>query len=223
MRTGRFLLSCMALLCTLVLNAQEGEVMLNLRTGHNAAFDNFTAISIEAGYSLEKHFSICGGVQYNTIGKTSAEVVPSYFHNLDWGVLSAELLLHCSNMHQTGNFATGAGLALKTKWIRCRAGYYFRTFGNRAYRINEPFNIYYSMGVNCLPDLQKWDLSVCMTNCEIFELERHYQPSFIVQGWYYPSEQVGITLGVNCKPAGMFHLSADYYQLYAKAGVCYRW
>ena len=203
--------------------AQDGEVWLGLRTGHNTVSGSFAAISIETDYRLEKHFSIEGGAQYNTIGKTSVEARPAYFQDMGWGVISAEALLHYTNMLSINNFCGGAGVDISARWVFGKLGYYYRIYGGDGGRIKEPFNIFYRFGINCLPDIKDWDLKLIATNCESFELERHYQPSFIVQGWYYPKDFLGITLGVNYKPAGTFHLSSDYYQLYAKAGICYRW
>ena len=213
----------MFLCCVLHLNGQSGNVMTEIRAGHNTVYGGFASISLDASYDLKQHMSISGGIQYNTIGKFSTEVRPAYFHALDWGKISAEAMLHYSNVHTINNFAVGAGIALSSRWIYCKAGYYFRAFGSRAGFINEPFNIFYKFSVNCLPMISRWDLQLYLTNCETFELERHYQPSFVAQCWYYPTGKIGLTLGASYKPAGMFHLSSDYYQIYTKAGVCYRW
>lgn len=205
------------------LKAQEGGAVAEIQAGHNTVHGGFAAVSLEAHHDFKPGISIGGGIQYNTIGKVAAEICPSYFHDLPWGRISTEILLHYANISSVNTLAAGAGIALSSRWIHCRAGYYFRTFGGEKSWIDEPFNIYYRFAVNCLPMLDRWDLQVYMTNCETFELERHYQPSFAVQGWYYPTDRLGVTLGLNCKPAGMFHLSADYYQTYIKAGICYRW
>ena len=69
----------------------------------------------------------------------------------------------------------------------------------------------------------KWDLFLSITNNELFELERHFQPSFIAECFYYPTQKIGVPFGLGCKPAGMFNMSADYYQSYLKTGLCYRW
>jgi hypothetical protein len=172
---------------------------------------------------LENHFAISGGVQYSTIGRTALEARPSYFKSVKWGQISAEALLHYTYMYSLNNFAAGVGIKLETKWIDAKLGYYYRLYGSAGNIITEPFNLYYKGTIHCLPMFEKWDLDLTLTNCETFELERHYQPSFIVQGWYYPKKFLGITLGANYKPSGMFHLSSDYYQFYTKLGVCYRW
>lgn len=209
--------------CCTGLSAQSGKVQVEARAGHNTVFGGFVAPSIEAEYSLQDYFAISGGVQYNSIGKTAIEARPSYFHDLKWGRISAEALLHYSYMSALNNHAAGAGIGLKSKWIDAKLGYYYRLYGANGYKITEPFNLYYHGTVHCLAIAQKWDLDLTITNCETFEVERHYQPSFIVQGWYYPKEFLGITLGATYKPSGIFHISTDYYQFYTKAGICYRW
>jgi hypothetical protein len=71
--------------------------------------------------------------------------------------------------------------------------------------------------------METWGLELIITNNERFELERHYQPSFIAQGSYELNDSLGLRMGIGCKPAGMFHLSADYYQSFLNLGVFYRW
>ena len=102
-------------------------------------------------------------------------------------------------------------------------GYYSRAMMQGGDTINEQFNIYYELGIRCLPKLEKGDLNVIFTNSRIFELERHYQPSFAVEGWWYPTDKWGLQVGVNYKPAGMFNISSDFYQVYGNVGVCYKW
>ncbi len=214
-----FHIICLVLLCTLPAKAQEGKVILGLRAGHNAVAGGFAAASLEADYYLKKHFSVTGGLQYNSIGKCAAEIRPAYFHDMAWGRISAELLMHYTHSSGLDNMSAGAGLGVSTRWISAKAGYYYRTYEG----ICEPFNLYYALTVNCLPMIEKWDLLLMITNSEIFELERHYQPSFIMHGWYYPTDNIGITVGAGLKLAGMFNLAAGYHQFHTKAGICYRW
>lgn len=205
------------------LSAQSGKVQVEARTGHNTVFGGFVAPSVEAEYSLNDCFAISGGIQYNTIGRTGVDIRPSYFHSFKWGQISADVLAQYTYMCSLNDFAAGAGIGIKTKWIDAKVGYHYRLYGVAGSKITEPANLYYLGTIHCLAILEKWDLDLTLTNCETFELERHYQPSFIAQGWYYPKEYLGITLGANYKPTGMFHFSSDYYQFYTKVGVCYRW
>ena len=96
-------------------------------------------------------------------------------------------------------------------------------YGHVGESIKEPFNLYYELLINLLTMVEAWDLQLAITNSEIFELERHYQPTFLAQCRYDLNERLGLSMGIGCKPAGMFHLSADYYQSFLNLGVCYKW
>lgn len=206
-----------------VLKAQNTETTLGIRTGHNASFGGFAAVSAEARHILDQRFIVHGGVQYNTIGRTAAEARPSYFHDFSWGRVSAEAIISYTRFTSVNSLAAGAGVGISGKWLSGRLGYYYHTYGGKGGQINEPFNIYYEFAASLLPMIAEWDLKLAVTNSEIFELDRHYQPTFIALCSYYPRQNIGIHMGIGCKPSGMFHLSADYYESYLKLGVCYRW
>ena len=88
--------------------------------------------------------------------------------------------------------------------------------------IKEPFNIYYELRGYLLSAVEDWDLDLVVTHSEIFELARHYQPSFIAECRHYPLPELGIIFGLGYKPSGMFNMSADYYQTFLNLGICYR-
>lgn len=222
---GHLIIYTLTLLFTGIvqLKAQDNEVMLGLRTGHSNLSGGFAAVSAEARGIISEKFIIHGGAQYNTIGKVAVEARPSYFHDFDWGRVSAELLLSYTNFASINSFAAGAGAGISSNWIYARLGYYCHVYGGRGGQITEPFNIFYEFGVSILPMIEKWDLKLLVTNNEIFELDRHYQPTFSAVCSYFPRHDLGIKMGIGCKPSGMFHLSADYYESYLKVGICYRW
>ena len=60
--------------CSIAMNAQNNEVMLNLRTGHNASFGGFAAASLEASNTISNSFKINSGIQYSSINKTAIEI-----------------------------------------------------------------------------------------------------------------------------------------------------
>lgn len=209
--------------CTIALNAQNNEVTLGLRTGHNASFGGFAAASLEASNTISNSFKLTSGIQYSSISKTAIEARPAYYTDMSWGKLSAEALLAYTNISSVNNMAAGAGLQIESKWIAARLGYYYRLYGGKEGWIKEPFNLYYELSAHLIPSIENWDLNLIVTNCETFELDRHYQPSFIAQCNYYTKANVGINMSLGCKPSGIFHISADYYQAFLKLGVSYRW
>lgn len=209
--------------CPLTIEAQDDVVTMGLRAGHNAVFGGFAAFSLETQQTFCKDFSLCGGLQYNTIGKTSLDVRPSYQKTYEWGKLSAEALLTFTNLSSINNFSAGCGVDLDFKSVSAKLGYYYRMYYCDGDMINEPFNIYYEFRAHFLRKVEKWILDLVLTNSEIFELERHYQPSYLAETCYNPRSKIGITFGIGCKPAGPFNLSVDYYQSFIKTGLCYRW
>lgn len=209
--------------CALNVNAQDDELMIRLRTGHNSTFGGFAALSLETLQTFDSNLQISGGVQYNSIGRTAIEARPAYYKDYDWGRISAQALLTYKNLQSVNSLAAGAGVETSGRWVAVRLGYYYHFYGQRGENIKEPFNIYYELRVNLLPMLESWDLQLAITNNERFELERHYQPSYLAQCSYYMNDYLGLTMGVGYKPAGVFNLTADYYQSFINLGICYRW
>ena len=209
--------------CSFTMNAQDDELMIRLRTGHNSTFGGFAALSLETLQTFDSNLQINGGVQYNSIGRTAIEARPGYYKDYDWGRITAEALLAYKNLASVNSLAAGAGVEASGRWVAVRFGYYYHLYGRGGETINEPFNIYYELGVRCLPKREKWDLNVVLSNSQLLELERHYQPSLSLEGWWYPMPKLGVQLGLNYKPAGMFNITSDYYQFFADLGVCYRW
>lgn len=224
MRKFRYLFFVLFLVISpLILNAQDDELRLGLRAGHNAAFGGFAAVSLETLQTFCGNFSVNGGLQYNTIGKTALEARPAYRIPFKCGDFYVEALVSYSNLSSMNSFAAGAGAKLDFRFVSGRLGYFYRSYFGHGGRIEEPFNIYYDFRAHFLRKVENWNLDLVVTNCEMFDLERHYQPTFIAEGSFFPTSNLGISFGVGCKPSGMFHLSAGYYQSYIKTGVCYRW
>lgn len=215
------------------LQAQQCAVTLGIKAGRNYSLGALTALYADASYTAHKHLAIQGGAQYSTLSRLVAqgsaidrltlELRPAYFHDLKCGRLQTQLLLHYTHQASTRSYALGCGAELDTRLVDLTLGYYYRTIGIDNATVKEPFNIYYALRLNCLPNAERWRLDVVFSNCLPYELERHYQPSYTVECWWHPTEHLGVQLGLNYKPAGMFHISSDYYQLYSNIGLCYKW
>ena len=224
MRKFRHILLTLALtLSASVIKAQDNEVGLGIRGGYNAAFGGFGSISVVTRQNLHKNFRINAGARYNTMGKTAAEARPTYLYDFDWGRFSTEALVNYTNLASISSISIGAGAGISGRRIGIKFGYYYRMFGNKAGFIKEPFNIYYELRTEFLPEVDDWGLQFLISNSEMLELERHYQPSFILQANHYIRQHLGLNMGIGCKPAGMFNMSADNYESYLKFGICYRW
>ena len=216
-----------ALISAAMTSAQEpvrdDALTLEMRAGHSAVYEYFTAASLKTLQTFDDNFFLEAGIRYSSIGKTALEARPAYHMEMPWGMLSAEAILEYTNLNSVNNFAAGAGVGISGTWIGGRLGYYYRLYGGKGGKIHEPFNIYYELCANFLPMIRYWDLQFAITNCEMFELERHYQPTFMIECFHYPMDALGVSLALGCKPAGIFNMSVGYYQTFINLGVCYRW
>ena len=85
----------------------------------------------------------------------------------------------------------------------------------------EPFNLQYDIGVSVFPQLKKWNLRFGISNYDDFLFERAEVFIFSIKGDYRFSEKWGIFCKANFRPAGNFHMSANYYSFYFQTG--FRW
>ncbi|MBR4850531.1 MAG: hypothetical protein IKU97_00545 [Tidjanibacter sp.] len=223
MNLKKLCLITLASLFALSVGAQERSVNVSLRGGYNAVHEGFSAVTLSGNYGFDDGWALCGGVQYSTIGRTAVELRPAYLYDVEWATLSARGLVHYAGQNGYNNLAAGVGVGLERGGVFCTLGYYYRTILGGGGRIDEPVNFFYELGVELLPNVEKWALQLIFTNSELCDLERQYQPSWIVRTGWQASENLGLTFDVNYKAAGMFNMSTDFYQLFIQAGLCYRW
>lgn len=198
-------------------------VALDARVGNSSVKDIYGTIGLRGDYSMPRYFMMRAGIQYNTINRISAEVRPAFFHDFACGRLHGEILIHYNYHHSFDNLCAGVGVGFTMDYFWVQLGYYYRSIIGSDNIITEPYNLYYEVGVNCLPQVQAWDLMVYVSNSTLNDLERVYQPALYVDALWYPSTSWGIMLGAAYMPSGIFNISTDYYQSFINVGVRYRW
>lgn len=205
------------------MSAQENLLDVRIKAGDNASFGFFSSFSAAIDHRFADDFSLKGGAQYNTIGRTALELRPHHSFSL-WDLdLYTESLFHYANQSSINTIAAGLGLGYSSSYLSVFIGYYYRHFFAKESNWAEEANLYYKFCLSLIPFKETSDIFLYVTNSEMFELERHYQPSLVIQYWKYINESLGIGLGLSYKPAGMFHLTSDYYQTYLNFGLCYSW
>ena len=219
----RQILTLLLLLISGVIYAQGGHIELGARVGNNTAMGNFSAITLKGEHYFGSNFSLEGGILQSSYGRLATDVRPTYHHKVECGTLHFEGLAHYATQSSLHTFALGGGVGISFEHFFASFGYYFRTLGGASETLTEPFNLYYKFGVNCLPEVEDWDLLVTFSNSHLLDLDRHYQPSLAAEGMWHLSDRLGATLGICYKPTGIFHISTVYYQFYTNFGVCYKW
>lgn len=86
----------------------------------------------------------------------------------------------------------------------------------------EPFIFTYRVEGFVRPKSSPWNIALCVTNMDDYQIERVWQPLFILGGWYDVTDNWRVRLATECKPTGMFHLNAAFYGIDVRAGVQYR-
>ena len=202
----------------------ENYTAIKLRGGYNSFTGGIFAATFNFDYACDEYFAFRFGEEYDFEDLSNTEIRPAYFYDFDFGRFTVEALGYVSFDKDVIGLAFGGGLGLNTKYAWVNVGYYHRTFYFEDDSISkEPFNIYYELGVRCLPTIESWDLDFVVTNSRLGDLERHYQPTLMLTGRCWLINDLGIELGVQYKPAGIFKKSSDIYQIVGTVGVSSRW
>lgn len=205
--------------------AQEGGVKAVGMAGRNATFGYFGGTEISASYSARSWFQTRGALRYTSFPRYTLDIRPGIFHDFTSGRIHAEILFQGALQSKAYDVCAGlvAGYAGRRFWADL--GYYYRGMlpSDGSKGLSEPVNILYEAGFRCLPDQEKWDLNIVVSNSRLCELERFYQPSLIVEGAYYPLDMLGIYASAALKRAGVFNISSNSYQEYISLGIHYRW
>lgn len=205
--------------------AQDGCAKGAGIAGYNATYGYFAGAEVSANYVARSWFQARGGLRYCSFPRYALDIRPGIYHNLKSGRIYAEALVQGAMQSSSYDICAGANAGYRHKWFWISLGYYFRHLlpsdGGRG--LSEPMNIMYELGVSLLPNLQKWDLEIVITNNRLTEVERFFQPSLIAELAYYPLKHLGIYASGAIKRAGMFNISSNNYQEYLSIGVEYKW
>lgn len=83
-RTKIILIIVLLTACITGLKAQNDQLSLGLRTGHNAVFGGFAAVSLQSHHDFSCNTFLDAGVQYNTtgtLGRKQTEWFRSFIEN----------------------------------------------------------------------------------------------------------------------------------------------
>jgi hypothetical protein len=85
--------------------------------------------------------------------------------------------------------------------------------------IVEPFNWQYDVGLRLFKTSNPWNLRLGASNFDTFYFERMESLILSLKGEYNLSKKFSIYCNGILKPAGNFHLSANYYGYYIQTGM----
>jgi hypothetical protein len=203
---------------------EENYTSAEIHGGYSSLWGGLYTIVFDVDYAFDRYFAIRFGEEFDFDDFSNTDIRPAFFHDFDFGRFTVEALAHLSVNRDVLGIGLGAGLGLDTKYAWANVGYFHRTFYYEDdTTIKDPFNIYYEVGVHCLPTIESWDLDFSVTNSRLCALDYHYQPTFILTGRCWLMDDLGIELGVEYKPAGIFKQSSNFYKVMGVVGISYKW
>lgn len=197
----------------------------NLTWGHTANFDVQAFMPVNRNVELEVRALASTADVYTIAGVIRPKI------ELPVGELFFETEMMYTNVNRAAQHDICAGLSLgyRMDYVSFQIGHFTRML--RPYEVDwhseggytlEISNIIYRVEVFCRPQTCNWNIRACFSNIDDYQMERFWQPLFMLGARYDVNDHWRVTLDGQIKPEGMFHLNANFYGAYARAGFAYR-
>lgn len=196
--------------------------------GYNYTYGSYADFDIWSRIPLNRYFEMDAGVQLSTanVYSLSFDARPKFPVPVGEMYLDTRLLYKIVARDGVHDVAASFGLGYRMDYVDVQIGAFTRfmnEFGRPWHEENEivgeSISMHYSVEVFVRPQTSNWNLRMRIANYDDFQLERVWQPLFMIGGIYSPIEHLSVMAEVLCKPTGMFHLNASFYGIKGRVGV----
>lgn len=228
-----------ALLCPLVVFAARqpgfgdrgyrltvmGEYSYNKTWGHHGNLD------VQALMPFNKYFEMEAKMQLSTANVYSGTVQlrPKFELPVGEMFIETDLRYRAIARNRIGDITASIGVGYRMDYVSVTLGSFTRVIDDYALTwheegnyVVEPFNLLYRVEVFVRPQNNFWNLSFMFSNVDDYQMERMWQPLFMVGAWYDVADHWRLNFGAQCKPTGMFHLDATFYGATFRTGFTYK-
>ena len=233
--TFPFLLFFLLLAPAALAQVQPGDttysVSLHAGYGHNLTYGSMANFDIDAYLPINKHFDMQANIRTSTANVHTLGVQLRPKFALPVGELYVEdrLMMRFAQRDNYHDFVHAISLGYMMQYVNVQVGMSNRIITPLPYTnhsedamILEPFDAVYRVEAFVRPQSAAWNISLCVSNMDNYQIERMWQPMFYLGGWYDVNEHWRVRLSGKMKLAGMFHLNAHYYGAELRAGAEYR-
>lgn len=199
--------------------------------GYNLSWGHMANFNVQALLPINPYFEAQANLQLSTANVYTTHLVFRPKFTLPAGELFIDGgLYYCSFARSSQwQFVGAVSLGYRMDYISAQVGFYSRVMdmyhrdwnSTAAYNC-EPFNLLYRIQVYVRPQRENWNLSLAVANADDYQYERMWAPFIQLEGRYDISEHWRIRLETELKLAGMFHMNAELYSAYVRAGFSYR-
>ena len=231
----RLILSLSILLAGVSLSAQLTERPIELRFFggyvYNDVLGSSGCFDLQTTVPVSEHFELDANLQASTRSTYAGAVHLRPLFPLPVGELYLEnrLLFRYITNSRTYDFDVALSAGYRMDFVDVRLGWFARfmdevkgPWHSTAETVVEPFNLLYRIEAFVRPQSNPWNISLVFANIDDYQMERMWQPLFGLNFRYDPIKQLSVLGGIECKPTGMFHLNAQFYAMYSRIGIAYR-
>ena len=219
------------LMSVLSLTAQEkSSVSVMGMYGWNETWQSHGGADISGVFPVRRHFEALGAAEYLSPGVFSVAGTARPKFPLKTGEIFIDGTVHYRNYSNYGigdlNLAASAGYRMDYVSVQVGITSHFsidteRTSGSASENITEPVNLLYKVYFNVRPASCAWNAGAGLANYTDYEYERTWQPMYFAHAHYDISNRLSILLRADLKPAGAFHLNAEFWGVDIRTGIRY--
>lgn len=228
----RRLFTYIALFCCIIISAEERYSLSVLGDySYNRTYASHGNIEVLSSLPVNPYVELEGKLRLSTANLYTANVTvrPKFPVPVGELFLDVELCYNAIARSRQWDFVTAFSLGYRMDYVSVEVGFFSRVMdvyhrewhSEEAYNV-EPFNLLYRLQVNTRPYTENWNLWFALTNKDDFTFERMWAPFFQIGARYDVNEHWRILLDSELKLSGMFHLNAEFYSAYLRAGFSYR-
>lgn len=209
---------------------EQYSLRANIGYNHNTTYGSFAGFDIGAFMPINQHFEMQADMRFTTAGAHAigVQLRPKFSVPVGEFYIEDRLLTGLYPRDQFNELVQALAVGYRMDYVSFQVGMSTRLIINAPYDwhdgsniIVEPFNLTFRLEVFVRPHTSPWNISLCASNMTDYQIERLWQPIFMLNGRYNIDEHWQVNIGALCKPTGMFHLNAKYYGAEVRAGFAY--
>lgn len=197
--------------------------------GYNCTWQHYGWVDIAARLPINPYFEMETMAQANIadVYTLGVNVRPKFPVRVGEMFLETRLLYKAVVRTRLHDFSGGFSVGYRMDYVSVQLGIAGRIMEemqvgwhteNRL--VFEPVMLY-ALEVFVRPQACRWNLGARIANFDNWQTERFFQPLFMLNGRVDVTDKIRLLMGIECKPTGMFHLNAAFYDAQATVGVAY--
>ena len=235
MRKIVFTLCACWLAVAAIAQVQPGDTTysVSLHTGyaHNLTYGSYANFDLDAYMPINKHFDMQANIRTSSanVHTMGVQLRPKFCLPKGELYLEDRLMMRWAKRDNYCDFAHAISVGYMMQYVNVQVGMANRIIMPLPYEqhsndamILEPFDAVYRVEAFVRPQTASWNISLCLSNMDNYQIERMWAPMFYLGSWYDINPHWRIRMSGKMKLAGMFHLNAHYYGAELRAGAEYR-